>query len=72
MSDGARSRSGGEAELSVDVVSDLGVRRASVGGIPESARRMHLGVELDVYKEEIIFKSSLNNRQFKLTETSFE
>lgn len=41
VSDGARS--GGDVELSVDVVSERGVSSASVG-TPESARRRHRGV----------------------------
>lgn len=45
VSDGARS--GGEVELSVDVVSERGVSRASVG-TPESARRRQRGVRLAV------------------------
>lgn len=43
VSDGASLQSGGEVELSVDVVSDRGVK-ASVG-MPESARRKQRGVE---------------------------
>lgn len=37
------ARSGGDVELSVDVVSERGVSSASVG-TPESARRRHRGV----------------------------
>lgn len=44
VSDGARS--GGDADSSVDVVSDRGVS-ASLG-TPESARLRHRGVKLDV------------------------
>lgn len=37
--------SGGEVELSVEFVSDFGVK-ASVCGIPESARRKKRGVDI--------------------------
>lgn len=46
-SDGALS--GGDVELSVDVVSDRGVSKASVG-TPESARRRQRGVEVSIYE----------------------
>lgn len=42
MSDDARS--GGDVELSVDVVSDRGVSASF--GTPESARLKHLGVDI--------------------------
>lgn len=47
VSDGARS--GGDVELSVDVVSDRGVSKESVG-TPESARRKQRGVEVRICK----------------------
>lgn len=49
-SDGARS--GGDVEQSVDVVSDRGVSKASVG-TPESARRKKRGVEVRICKPRI-------------------
>lgn len=55
VSDGARS--GGEVELSVDVVSERGVNSASVG-TPESALRRHLGVNVvGIYKYKIMLQT---------------
>lgn len=50
VSDGARS--GGDVELSVDVVSDRGVSSESVG-TPESARRKQRGVEVRICRAQI-------------------
>lgn len=49
------ARSGGDVELSVDVVSDRGVSASF--GTPESARRRHLGVNVvDIYNNQLLFQ----------------
>lgn len=50
LDDSESARSGGDVELSVEFVSDLGVNASFGGGIPESPRRMKRGV--DVYSNK--------------------
>lgn len=58
-------------ELSVEVVSDLGVRRTSVG-TPESARLRHRGVRLDVIWNLFLRLQNLKSNSFnKITCASF-